>query len=326
MGVSRARTEVATSTAVIRPLLVLAALAPLGACAVDDTPDPSPASAPTARAAAARAVGLATLDGDVALICGPAPRGATDHPDATPDCDAARVEADGTLAPLGRGGLLAAARLDAAHLLLHTAERTLVLREVDAVAPDAVERVIARDVADPRVAADGTRRVVFTQLPAGAEIAPSTTGTLVLLDLDRGTRRVVTAHPQDSAPFVVPGGDDVLFVSARTSLASLYVASPGRAARQVTNRGRRAVDDGFVPVPGRELAWLPGAARVAVFTASYGGAHALWAVDIDTGDAARLGAGRYPTADGAGVVAIDADGAPVRFAARDVATRLRGAR
>jgi hypothetical protein len=233
----------------------------LAACAAD--PDPEP----VARAAPA---------GDVGLVCG-APATATDHADAVPDCDATIGGV-----PLGRGQLLAAARLDRARLVLLTTDRALVVSD-----GGADERVIARDVADPRVATDGTRRVVFTQLPPGAEIAPDTTGTLVVLDLDRGTRRTVTSHPLDSSPFIVPGSDDVLFVSARTGLASLYVASPGRPARQLTNVGKRAVDADFVPVPGRELTWIPGT-RVAQFIATYDGVRTTWQIDVDTGRAARV--------------------------------------
>ena len=288
------------------------------ACAAAPEPAPPSGAAPrtlaaSAHLAAAAAPGVVALDRDVALVCGAAVA-ATDHPDAAADCDVALVGPDGALAPMGRGGLLAAARLDDARLVLLTAERTLVVRDATDARVDAPERVIARDVADPRVAADGSRRVVFTQLPAGAEIAPDTTGTLVVLDLDRGTRRVVTSHPLDSAPFLVPGSDDVLFVSARTGLASLYLASPGRPARQLTNVGRRAIsgpdDAAFVPVPGREVAWVPGA-RVAVYTATHGGASTVWQLDLDTGAATRLGAGRAPLVTPDGVVALGADGGAV---------------
>jgi hypothetical protein len=165
-----------------------------------------------------------------------------------------------------------------------TRERSLVLR-----GPDGVERELARDVADPRFeTSDGRRRVVFTQLPPGRDIAPDTTGHLVVLDLDRGTRRTVSDHPLDSSPFIVPGSDDVLFVSGRTGIASLYLARPGRAPRQLTNVGMRRLDPAtFVPVPGRELEWIPGT-RTAIFVARYGGEASRWQLDVDTGVAERL--------------------------------------
>jgi hypothetical protein len=175
-------------------------------------------------------------------------------------------------------------RLDGAGLVLLDGERRLVVRGADGV-----ERVLARDVADARVeSSDGRRRVVFTQLPAGRDIAPDTTGHLVVLDLDRGTRRTVSDHPLDSSPFIVPGSDDVLFVSGRTGIASLYLARPGRAPRQLTNVGMRHLDPAtFVPVPGRELEWIPGT-RAAIYVARYGGVATRWRIDVDTGVAEPL--------------------------------------
>jgi hypothetical protein len=137
---------------------------------------------------------------------------------------------------------------------------------------------VARDVADPRVAADG--RIVFTQLPPGRDVAPDTVGKLVVLDLARGTRRIAVDDPHASSPFIVPGSDEVLYVSSRTGLASLYLARPGRSPRQLTNVGMRRVQPGFVPVPGRELEWQ---GRTAVFTARYSGVESRWSLDLDTG-------------------------------------------
>jgi hypothetical protein len=164
-----------------------------------------------------------------------------------------------------------------------TPERALLWRM-----PDGGQRVIARDVADPRIAPDG-KRVVFTQLPTGrSDIAPDTTGHLVLVDLERGTRRTISRHPLDSSPFVVPGSDDVLFVSGRTGVASLFLARPGEPVRQLTNVGMKHLDPArFVPVPGRDLEFQPGT-RVAVYTARYGGVASRWSVDVDTGEARRL--------------------------------------
>lgn len=212
---------------------------------------------------------------EVELACDEAPA-PSDSADAIPDCDA-------TLGgePLGRGGLLSAQRLDAGRLLLLRRDLRLVVRDAAGR-----EREIAAAVADPRVAEDG--RVVFTELPAGTtELVPGTTGRIVLVDLARGTRRVVTDDPAASAPFAVPGGDDVLYVSARTGVASLYLSVPGHPARQLTNVGAQRVDAGFVPVPGRELVWLPGT-RTAVYTARYGGRSERWSIDVDSGHAVRV--------------------------------------
>ena len=180
--------------------------------------------------------------------------------------------------------LLVAACVDEPADAPATADRRLTLRGADGV-----EREIARDVADPRFeTSDGRRRVVFTQLPPGADITPETTGHLVLLDLDRGTRRTISDHPLDSSPFIVPGSDDVVFVSGRTGIASLYLARPGKPPRQLTNVGMRRLDPAtFVPVPGRELEWVPGT-RTAIFVARYGGEATRWSIDVDTGAAEQL--------------------------------------
>jgi hypothetical protein len=234
----------------------------------------------------AAAPGLASLDGDVAVVCpvDAAPVASDAVGDA--GCDVAIVDATGGLRRLGRGDVVSAARVTAGRVALIGADARLVMIDDDGGS----ERVLAARAADVRAAGPG--RVVFTEL-RGDGIDPTTTGRLVVLDVVRGTRRVVTDHPMDSAPFAVPGSDDVMFVSARTGLASVWLASPGQRARQITNRGATRVGPGFVPVPGRELAWVPGT-RTAVFTARYGGDATLWSLELDTGAARELGAGRWP--------------------------------
>ena len=279
----------------------------VGGCVDGPRPGPADRSRPSLDAAALAAVAarpeVVALDGDIALICSEAAAG-TDVDDAAGDCDAAVVDGHGTLTALGRGGLLAAGRVDKDRLALLTRDRTLVLRT------GATEVILGHDIADPRVAAD-RRAIAFTQLPAGAGIEPSTTGRLVVLDLDRGTRRVVSDHPLDSAPFLRPGTDDVLFVSGRTGVASLYLARPGQPPRQLTNVGAREVGPGFVPVFGRDLVWTDDG-RVAVYTATYDGVATLWALDVDRAAATPLGAGRWPHLTADAVIAIDtATAAPI---------------
>jgi hypothetical protein len=139
-----------------------------------------------------------------------------------------------------------------------------------------------RHMADVR---HGDGRMLFTDL-RGDAISPATVGRLVMIDLATGDERVIDDDPTDSNPFVVPGTDDVLFVSSRSGLASLYLARPGHPPRRITNAGVRAISDPrWVPVPGREL-WFEG--RVAVFTAHYGGVASRWRVDVDTGAAEQL--------------------------------------
>lgn len=252
---------------------------------------PRPAVTATTWTALAANPSIATINDDVALACASAPAG-TDA--SAPRCDAVVIGADGARAPLGRDDLLAAARLDATRLVLMTAGGELRVRA------GGVEQVLARDARDPRVAPD-RRLIAFTQYPAGGGPGGAP-GRLVALDLDRGARWVIADDPLASSPFPIPGGDQVLYVSARTGLAALYVAEPGLAPRQLTNRGRRAVDAAFVPVPGRELAWLD--ASHAVYTATYDGVARLWAVDVATGAARELGPGRRPRAVAGGVEAV----------------------
>jgi len=134
----------------------------------------------------------------------------------------------------------------------------------------------------------------------------------------------------DSSPFLRPGTDDVLFVSARTGIASLWLARPGARPRQLTNVGARSVDASFVPVPGRELVWLD--SHLAVFTATYDGVSTLWALDVDRARAAPLGPGRWPQRHADTVIALaDAprtiDLATVRaaLAGSGTASTVRGA-
>lgn len=250
-----------------------------------------PAVAATTWAALAADPTIAAVDGDVALACAAAP---ADTDAIAPRCDAVVIAPDGGRAPLGRGGLLAATRLDATRLVLSTADGELRVR----VGAD--EQVLARDARDPRVAPD-RRLIAYTQYPPGGGPGAAP-GRLVALDLDRGARWVIADDPLASSPFPVPGGAQVLYVSARTGLAALYVVEPGFPPRQLTNVGRRVVDAAFVPVPGRELAWLD--ASHAVYTATYDGVARLWALDLATGAARDLGPGRRPRAVPGGVEAV----------------------
>ena len=111
-----------------------------------------------------------------------------------------------------------------------------------------LERAVGARVLEPRFAPDGTR-VAFVELPPGVkDYQPGTPTRLVVMDLARGTRRVVSEHPLDSSPWPVPGSDDVMFVSGRTGVASIWRSSPGRPPRQVTNVGLTRVGPEFVPV------------------------------------------------------------------------------
>lgn len=282
-------------------------LAPLALAACSTAAPPPYAHTATAEvlARAAEVPGLQTLHRDVGLRCDPV---ATSDVDV-PRCEALRIDERGTEA-LPLNDVVAAARLDADRIL--TLGSTLELALDDGRGG---REVLARGAIDPRVAGDG-RRVLYTQLSGAPDAyVPGMLGALVVHDTVDGTVRVVSDHPLDSQPFAIPGGDEVLFVSGRTALASLWRAVPGAPAVQVTNVGRTTVDADFVPVPGRELVWLPGT-RTAVFTAHYG-TPTLWALDVDSGRAWEVGPGRLPAPAEGGVIAVhDRDGSPhiVRYA------------
>lgn len=230
--------------------------------------------------------GLASLHRDLALICGETSY-PTDAAAALPDCEAALVEKGGRLLALNRKNLLAAQRLPGNRMLLLQRDLSLFLRDASGR-----ESLLAVSVAEPRVSEDGAT-VIFTQYPPGtAGLEPGLAGKLAAMGIDDGKRRIVTEDRHASSPFPVPGTEEVLFLSARTGLASIWIAAPGKPDRQLTNIGKIAVDKEFIPVFGRELVWVPGS-RKAVYTAHYG-THSLWVLDIDRGKARKLGPGRLP--------------------------------
>jgi hypothetical protein len=271
------------------------ALAPASAFEPAITPVPSPTaaipSAPTPMVTLknlARLKGLASWHGGkVALICQE-----TAHPSdassAQPDCGLAQVGPSGALMSLGRNGLLAAQSLPGDRMLLLSRDLTLSLR-------DAIGReiVMATSVAEPRASDDGSH-VIYTQFAPGSHrLEPGLVGKLTGMRLADKQTRIITEDATASSPYPVPGSDEVVFLSARTGLASIWLAAPGKLDRQLTNVGKTTVDAQFIPVYGREWVWLPGG-RKAVYTASYGDHH-LWELDIDSGKARRLGPGRLPT-------------------------------
>ena len=246
-----------------------------------------------------RHTGLTSLHRDLALVC-EAAQATSDAPSVLPNCDAALIDRDGALHALGRNHLLAAQRLPADRMLFLTRDLSLIIRETSGV-----EHIIASSAAEPRVSEDGSR-VVFTQFHGATELQPGNIGKLVSRNMSDGVLHTVTEDPSASSPFPVPGSQDVIFLSARTGLASIWMAAPGLPDRQITNIGKTRVDGNFVPVFGRELVWIPGT-RKAVYTASYG-THNLWLLDIDKGRAVKLGPGRLPQwAENAAIMAIDDD-------------------
>jgi hypothetical protein len=236
----------------------------------------------------AKLKGLASWHGGkVALICQETAN-PSDASSAQPDCGLTQVGPSGALMSLGRNGLLAAQSLPRDRMLLLSRDLTLSLR-------DAIGReiVMATSVAEPRASDDGSH-VIYTQFAPGIHrLEPGLIGKLTGMRLADKQTRIITEDATASSPYPVPGSDEVVFLSARTGLASIWLAAPGKPDRQLTNVGKTTVDAQFIPVYGREWVWLPGG-RKAVYTASYGDHH-LWELDIDSGKARRIGPGRLPT-------------------------------
>jgi len=282
----------------MRALRFTAAVALLAGCQTEydlrgEAPDYVPPVAdPVVMERAAAAPGFALLHRDLALTCEPSPS------DLLVGCALHRWTAAGP-EPVDVGPLFAAYRLDDTTTV--AVDDELRLLRIDDTG-DAT--VLARGVMDLRVGDDG-QRVTYAQLDGEpAQLIPGTPATWMVHDLTTDTRRPLSDDPRDVAPFPMPGSHDLLYVSTRSSVASLWVRPAEGPPRQITNVGLTEVGPGFVPVPGRELVWLPDGVT-AVFSAHYGDKD-LWAVDVSSGQALRLGPGRSPhfTADG-DLVAID---------------------
>ncbi len=256
------------------------------------TPSVGPATGDLAEyCAVATREGLASWSGDVVTLC-TAPPAAGDHDEPAP-CAIYRA-ARGALAEVALGveAQLALPAADGALVVLATDGRLLHGR------PGALSE-IARWAAEPQVSEDG-RRVAYVALADGfTEPELGVPTQIVAHDLIADRREVVSTDELASTPFPVPGSSDVLYVSTRTGTASLWRASPGAAPRQLTNAGMERPEQGFVPVPGRQLAWIGGGE--AAFTAQYEDDR-VWRLDLASGEAEELGPGAWPRAEADGSI------------------------
>lgn len=286
----------------ITDLVVFGALAGCGTeFTLRDGPTYQPPVAdPVVMEQAARSDGFAQLHRDLSLSCSTAPS------DLEAGCTLHRWTADGSEL-VDVGGVHGAYRLDDDTTVAVTEDLRL-LRFDDGGEPE----VLVRGAADLRVADDG-RRVTYARFDGEPEyLEPGWPVTWMVHDLETNTVTELSSDARDVAPFPVPGSSDILFLSTRSGVASFWLAQANAAPRQLTNVGMTEVGPGFVPVPGRELVWLEDGVT-AVFSAHYGDKD-IWALDITTGEARRLGPGRSPhfTADGDLVVIDDRDPARPR--------------
>jgi len=209
-------------------------------------------------------------------------------------CTVSVASGDGSLHPVsGVTGAQLALRVADDGMVLLTDAGQLVLQHGSTM------RAIAAWAADPSASPDGTS-VAFLALPDGTtEWTEGVPTHVALLDVATGAVTAIAADELASNPYPV-GDGSVLFVSTRTGVASLWRGRAHEEPTQLTNVGLDRVDASFVPVPTRDLVWLPGAHTV-VFGAHYG-VDEIWKVDADSGEAERLGPGTLPQLTASGAV------------------------
>ena len=175
-------------------------------------------------------------------------------------------------------------------MLLSLADGRLLLTAADGT----VERELAAWASDPWVSDDGARAAWIGLAEGLSEWEPGAPTVVVAQDLADGAPSVLAEDELASAPRPIPGSRDVLFVSARTGLASYWVAGPGHEPRQLTNLGLTEPGQPSVPVAERELTWSGSALFYAVDDR-------VLRLTLD-GESREVGPGRWPRARADGSV------------------------
>lgn len=276
----------------MRRSLLVCLLAALGAgCTPTAAPSPSGLSD---YCAIATKTGLAGWSGDVVTVCD-GPPAASDH-EAPAACSIFRASG-GELSPIPLPDGVEA------QLALSAAGEKLVVLTTDARLlygpPSGPLAELASWAAEPAISDDGARLAYVTLAEGFTEPELGVPTQIVVHDLAADRREVLTTDELASSPFPVPGSAEVLFVSTSTGVASLWRGAPGQEAAQLTNVGMTRVEQGFIPVPARQLAWL--GAGEAVFTAEYEDAR-VWRLDVGSGVAEELGPGAWPRANADGSI------------------------
>lgn len=279
-------------------LTLLPVLLALAGCSTEPpAARPAPDAALDAYCEVAGQAGLDSWVGDVVTLCGPAE---DDHAVA---CRSMRV-AGSELQPIALpDGVDAVRVLPAGDALVVSAldGRLLLVRD------GAIARELAPQAADVWVDEAGTRAVYVAPADEGAELELGTPSVIAAVELATGAREVLVDDSEASTPRPIPGSRDVLFVSTREGLASLYVVRAGGAIERLTHEGLTEWSPDAVPVPDRELAFVSG---VLVYAAELDDGPRLWAIDLATREVRELGSGSWPRPHGPGeVVALQASGA-----------------
>ncbi len=258
------------------------------------TPSAGPTTGSLAEyCAVATRSGLAGWSGDVVTVCDGAPS-AGDHepPSACAIFRVAGAELTPVALPDGVEARLALPAAGGKLIVLTTDERLLYGPSSGPLAE------LSAWAAEPSVSSDGAR-VAYVALAEGfTEPELGVPTQIVVHELAADRREVVTTDELASSPVPVPGSSEVLFVSTQTGVASVWRASPGGAPAQLTNVGMTQLEQGFVPVPARQLAWIGGSELV--FTAEYEDDR-IWRLEL-SGVAEELGPGAWPRARADGAV------------------------
>ena len=184
-----------------------------------------------------------------------------------------------------------ALRADGGQLVILHTNGTLAVRTASGT-----ETQIAVWAAEPNVAPDGAR-VAFIGLgdnmtaPSEGLLEPGIATRVMTHDLRDGTKRVIADDAEASTPFLVPDSDDVVYVSSRSGLASIWRGN-GEYEVQVTNAGLQSGDPGVLPTFGSRAVWMPGA-RTLAFEASTTES-VVWTYDVLLGTLEPLGPGTWP--------------------------------
>lgn len=209
----------------------------------------------------------------VAVVC-PASLQLTD---AAEPCDAFFIDARGVAKPLGLKALSAELLPNDEGVLLWTASLDLLKVR------DGRAEVLARGVLEPRLGADG--KTIGVAIAKGLQsLTPGFDACA--FTLAEGALRKLEGPCEAQAPFLSPAG------------AALWISTDSGHAHPVVD-GRPLP---AMPVPGRELIWLD--ARTALFTARYD-TDTLWVLDVKTGAARQIAAGREPAFVDGRVLAFD---------------------